>query len=109
MMNKVVTLSASDARADLYNLIKKASRGKESYEIVLRGSDPVVLMSKEEVESWMETLDVMSSPSEVAAIREGMKEEGGITLEEFEAKLDNIKKSKYGKGNFKKKSRKSVT
>lgn len=94
MINKVVTISASDARADLYNLIKKASRGQESYEIVLRGSEPVIMMSKDELESWMETLDVMSSPETVAALKESAESEETITLEQLEKQLDN---KKYGK------------
>jgi len=104
MMNKISTISASDARADLYNLIKLASRGMQSYEIVLRGSEPVILMSKADLESWIETLDVMSSPNEVAAIREGLKEGEGISLDDLLAKMENRKK--HGKTNVQKTSRK---
>ena len=106
MINKVVTLSASDARSDLYNLIKKAGKGQESYEIVLRGSAPVIMMSKDEVESWMETLDVMSSPETVAAIKAGEEETGGIALEELEKQLDNKYGSKHGTTTIKKARRK---
>lgn len=106
MMNKISTISASDARADLYNLIKLASRGMQSYEIVLRGSEPVILMSKADLESWIETFDVMSDPQLVKAIREGEKEEGGITLDELLAELDN--KDKHGKSHLQKTRKKRV-
>ena len=66
----------------------------QSYEIVLRGSEPVILISKADLESWIETMDVMSSPDEVKAIREGEKEEGGIELDEIMKKL-HYKKSRY--------------
>jgi prevent-host-death family protein len=69
-----ITLTASDARENLYQLIKKASKGLQAFEIKLRGSEPVVLLSKSELESWEETLDIMSSPAEVKAFRTARKE-----------------------------------
>jgi prevent-host-death family protein len=73
-MNTTATYTASEARRNLYSLIKKASKGLGSYEINLRGSDPVILMSKEELEGWIETMDIMSNPEEVKAIRQARKE-----------------------------------
>jgi antitoxin YefM len=73
-MNKMTTLTASEAREDLYTLIRTASNGLRSYEINLRGADPVVLISKSEIESWLETLDVLSSPQEMEAINESKKD-----------------------------------
>lgn len=69
-----ITLTASEARENLYQIIKKASMGMQAFEIKLRGSEPVVLMSRSEIESWEETLDIMSSPEEVKDLREAMKE-----------------------------------
>lgn len=73
-MNKISTLTASEAREDLYTLIRTASSGLRSYEINLRGADPVVLISKSEIESWLETLDVLSSPEEMKTINESKKD-----------------------------------
>ena len=67
-------MTASKAREKLYALIKSAAKGLRSYEIKLRGSEPVILTSKAEVESWLETLEVLSSPSEAKAIRSAKKE-----------------------------------
>lgn len=61
-------ITASDARANLYALIKSASTGAKTHEIHLRGHKPVVLIGKHELESWLETLDVMANPEEVDAI-----------------------------------------
>ncbi|KKU30717.1 MAG: hypothetical protein UX46_C0014G0008 [Candidatus Amesbacteria bacterium GW2011_GWC1_46_24] len=72
-MNQITTLTASEAREDLYTLIKTVSNGLRSYEINLRGSSPVVLISKSEIESWFETLDILSSPEEMKAINESKK------------------------------------
>jgi antitoxin YefM len=105
MINKVVTVSASDARADLYNLIKRASRGQESYEIVLRGSDPVIMMSKDELESWMETLEVMSSPKLVNDIRESIESDEEVLLDDVVRELEN---GNYGRGKTQKSRNKTT-
>ncbi len=82
-----VTLTASEARENLYNLIKKAAKGIQSFEINLRGSEPVILMSKAELEGWEETLDIMSSPEEVAAIEDARKETKTYSHEEMKKLL----------------------
>ena len=69
-----VILTASDARENLYKLIKKAAKGMQAFEISLRGSEPVVLMSKAELEGWQETLDILSDPEEAEALRKARKE-----------------------------------
>lgn len=82
-----ITLTASEARENLYQLIKKASLGLQAFEIKLRGSEPVVLMSKADLESWEETLDVMNSPEEVKAITKGLKTNKRISNEEMKKLL----------------------
>jgi prevent-host-death family protein len=81
------TITASEARDDLYNIIRKASRGLRSFEIKLRGVEPVVLISKEELEGWLETLDIMASPEEVEAIAEGRKSKATISHEKMKKLL----------------------
>lgn len=75
------TLTASDARSDFYNIVRKASRGLRSFEIKLRGSEPVVLIGKEELEGWLETLDIMANPEEVKAIAKAKKEKSTVSLQ----------------------------
>ena len=66
--------TASDARDNLYTLIRNASSGLTNYEITLRGNDPVMLINKAEFESWQETLDILSNKPEITAIRQARKE-----------------------------------
>ena len=87
-MNQITTLTASEAREDLYTLIKTVSNGLRSYEINLRGANPVVLISKSEIESWFETLDVLSSPEEVETIKAGRKEKRLISHNDILKRLD---------------------
>lgn len=87
-MKQLTTLTASQAREDLYTLIKTVSNGLRSYEINLRGANPVVLISKSEIESWIETLDVLSSPEELEAIKAGKKEKKFISHSDILKRLD---------------------
>lgn len=98
------TITASEARANLYSIIRKASKGFVSFEIKLRGIEPVVLISKEELEGWLETLDILSSPEEVEAIKEAKKEKGAISLEALLKELKSEDKNE--KSTAQKKSRK---
>ena len=92
-MNPSTTLTASEARDKLYFLIKSAAKGLLSYEIKLRGTEPVVLISKNEIESWLETLDILSNPKEAKAIDKARKSKKFIShqqvLKEFELENDN--------------------
>jgi prevent-host-death family protein len=81
------TYTASEARSKLYSLIREAAKGLKAFEIKLRGSEPVVLMSKEELESWQETLDILSNPEEVKAINKARKSKKFISHEQVLKKL----------------------
>lgn len=83
MIPTQTTFTASDARDNLYDLIRAAGRGLRTYEITLRGAKPVVLMSKEEMEGWLETLDIMANPEEVRAINIARKQKRNIPLEKI--------------------------
>ncbi|MEK7470452.1 MAG: type II toxin-antitoxin system Phd/YefM family antitoxin [Patescibacteria group bacterium] len=87
------TITASEARDDLYNIIRKASRGLRAFEIKLRGVSPVVLISKEELEGWLETLDIMASPEEVEALDEARNEKTTISLEDVLKKMKIVVKN----------------
>jgi len=65
--------NASDARQNLYTLIKTVANGLEPIEINLRNTQPVIMMSKADYDGWLETLDIMMSPSEIKTIRAGQK------------------------------------
>lgn len=78
-MNYSATLTASETRENLYSIIKSASLGLKSFIINLRGSEPVVLISQKELESWQETLDILQSKEEVKAIRQARKEKQNIS------------------------------
>lgn len=79
-----ISITTSEARKNLYDLIKEVSKGLKTYEIRLRGtSEPVMLVSKAELESWQETLDILGSPFERKAIELGRKDKKTISHKEL--------------------------
>ena len=75
------TLPITQAREELTDLVRNASKYLDEY---------AVIISAEEYESWKETIEILSDPSLVKAIRQGEKEidEGkGIPWEEFKKQL----------------------
>lgn len=82
-----IAYSASDVRQNFYYLVKKASTGLNAIEINLRGNEPVLMINKAEVESWLETLDILSSPKELKNLRASIKDTKFITHEELTKKL----------------------
>lgn len=57
----MTTLTATDARKTLFDLLKSAKEQHEIYHIRYRSGD-AVLMSQDEYDSLMETIDLLSAP-----------------------------------------------
>lgn len=71
-MNKVV--SATQARKNFFQLLKLAAVPGSSVTITVEGQSPVIVMSQEDFEGWQETMEIMSDPKLVKAIREGRED-----------------------------------
>lgn len=84
-MEKIV--SATEARKQFFKLIEYAGKPGASVTITLQGHPPVVIMSQEEWEGWIETLEIMSDPELVKDIRESLQEDAFVTLEELEESM----------------------
>ncbi len=57
----MTTLTATDARKGFFELLKSARELHEVYHIRYRGGD-AVLMSQDEYDSILETMDLLSAP-----------------------------------------------
>ncbi len=68
----MTTLSLADARANLSKLIESAVTTHERFEVTRNGDRVAVLMSAEDYDSLVETVDILSRPDEVAAIQRGL-------------------------------------
>lgn len=82
-MKKIMT--ATDARKDFFNVIEAVGKHGRTVTITREGMPPVMMMSVDEYEGWMETMEIMSDPDLVKQLREVEKEkgQGTITLEEL--------------------------
>lgn len=87
----ITTLPITKAREELTSLVDKVSKRLDEYIITVNGSPAAVLLSAAEYESWKETIDILSDPGLVKAIRKGEKDlEKGkfITFEQLKKDLD---------------------
>jgi prevent-host-death family protein len=67
-------LAVSKARDNFFDLMEKTMRLHERFIITKKGKPEAVLISAEEYEEWMETLEIMSYPETVKGIKKGLKE-----------------------------------
>ncbi|PZQ87416.1 MAG: type II toxin-antitoxin system Phd/YefM family antitoxin [Leifsonia xyli] len=70
----MTTLSLADARANLSKLVESAVTTHERFEVTRNGDRAVVLLSADDYDALLETVDILSRPEEVAAIRQGLAE-----------------------------------
>ena len=76
----MTTMTATDARRELFNLIKKTNKVHQHYRIHHRDGS-AVLMSEEDYESLIETLHLHSVPGFKSSIRKSVKQmKDGETL-----------------------------
>lgn len=67
----MTTVSATMARTKLYDLIDEVAASGKRVGITKKGEAKVVLISQEDLDSLEATLDVMSDPALMEAIRKG--------------------------------------
>ncbi|OGJ59259.1 hypothetical protein A2881_00380 [Candidatus Peribacteria bacterium RIFCSPHIGHO2_01_FULL_55_13] len=86
------TYSATEARKMFFKILAQVSKSDTPVRVTFEGHPNLILLSENEYEGLIETLEVMSDPQLMKDIEQGerdMKKGKGITLEEF--------KKKYGK------------
>ena len=92
------TLPVTEARAKLPQLVKAADERFDRTVITSNGKPTAVIMSYEEYEAWEETLEILSDPEAMHAIRAADKELAAGKAVSFEAvfghKQPKVKKTK---------------
>ena len=66
------TMPLSEARRTLPKLVSESGRRLDRTIITRKGKAEAVLMGIEEYESWVETLEIVSRPETLKALREGI-------------------------------------
>lgn len=89
-MNKFVT--ATEARKKLYDIIDEAEHPGVAVAITHEGIPKVVVMSFEEYEGWMETMEIMADPELDKELEEAMKEMKAGNLHKDTVSFDDAKK-----------------
>lgn len=67
-------LSATNARREFFKLIETVQHPGQEVTITVDGEPKVVMLSYEDYEGLMETLEIMSDPELVKGMKQGMKE-----------------------------------
>lgn len=80
----IKTIPVSEARQTLPLLVSRMRKLMNRVIITRNGKPEAVLMGLEEYESWVETLELVSTPEAVAGIREGLAELAAGRSKSFE-------------------------
>ena len=70
----MTTLSLADARANLSKLIDSAVRTHERFDVTRNGDRAAVILSADDFDAMLETIEILSNSDEVAAIARGAAE-----------------------------------
>ena len=68
------TLKATEARKNFFEILKNIDRPNRIYTITLDGVPKAVILSADEYESWLETMEIKSNPDLVREIKQAEKE-----------------------------------
>ena len=78
------TMGLTEARAKMPRLMDDIERRADRVVITRNGKPSVVMMDAEEFEGWMETIEILSNPKSLAAVREGMRDIKAGRVKSFE-------------------------
>lgn len=67
------TLTATQARKDLFTLLRRSVRGHQQFRISSKEGE-VILLSQEDYENLLETLELLSTPGLLKSIRQARRE-----------------------------------
>jgi len=85
------TLSITQARNELPQLVNNAKKKLSEYIITVNGSPAAVLISAAEYESWKETNEILANPGLMKAIKKGeedIKKGNYVTFEKLKKDLN---------------------
>lgn len=86
----MTTLSLADARADFSRLVATAQATHERFEITKNGERVAVLLSADDFDSLVETLEILADPEAMAGVAAGLADTAAgrtLPVEEVAAKL----------------------
>lgn len=109
------TLPATETRKNFFKILKKIDRPNQVYTITLDGKPKAVILSFDEYDSWLETMEILNDSKlmddikqaeedfvkgEYVPLEEVLKEEGFV-LNDKSRKINEISRSSKKKGSKK--------
>ena len=67
-------INATEVRKSFFELLEKVGQGPYAINITVKGVPKAIMMSKEEFEGWMATIETLSDPELMRSIRESEKD-----------------------------------
>ncbi|MFT4187864.1 MAG: type II toxin-antitoxin system Phd/YefM family antitoxin [Aeromicrobium sp.] len=89
----MTTLPLAEARAKFSALVDSAVTTHERFDVTRNGDRVAVLLSADDFDALLETLDVLSRPDEVAALRSGLDDEAAgcvSSLDDVRAEMADL-------------------
>lgn len=81
------SVSATNARRQLFDLIEQAGKPGSVISITHRDLPGVIMMSYDEFEGWVETMEILSDPKLMKDIQEGVKDAKSVSWQDAKKKL----------------------
>ena len=95
----------SEARKNIFKIADEVQKPDNYYTLTENGRPKVVIISAEEFESWIETVEILNSPEIMKEIKDTKK---AYKTKDFVPLFVNDNKAKYVQSAYKKKSRKRI-
>ena len=124
MINKIkTTITATDARKDFFKILQSIDRPNRKYTITLGGKAKAVILSADEYDSWLETIEILNNPKIMKEINEAekefergeyipleeiLREEGFILSDKSQKKYEISRNFKKGSAQKSKKNRRKI-
>ncbi len=77
-------IPATKVRKNFFDLIQRVDATGGHVIVTVDGEAKAVIMDPEEFEGWQETIEIMSDPATVKAIKEGMRDIKAGRVKSFE-------------------------
>ena len=77
-------ISATEARKDFFNIIDRVKDAPSTVTISVNGNPEVIIMNKEEYDSWNDTMEVLADEELMRQIRQGEKDIKAGRLHDWE-------------------------
>lgn len=91
----MTTLPLAEARANLSRLVESAVTTHERFEVTRNGDRVAVLLSADDYDALLETVEILSRPDEVAAIGAGLADlESGQVSSADEVRAEMIRRGR---------------